>query len=141
MTHMGKHKDIIFGGVVMVAIVAGMIYLISASSNIGAPGAANNSIATGTATSVQSDDWAQGNTNAKVTVIEYADFQCPACAAYYPVVKQLTQDFGTQVKFVYRYFPLQQHQNGRISAHAAEAAGRQGKFWEMHDMLFLHQND
>ncbi|MBI3109796.1 DsbA family protein [Candidatus Daviesbacteria bacterium] len=84
----------------------------------------------------------KGETNAKVTLIEYSDFQCPACAAYYPVVKQLTQEFGQNIYFTYRYFPLSSiHKNARISSQAAEASGKQGKFWEMHDLLFENQNE
>ncbi len=76
-----------------------------------------------------------GDTKSQVTLIEYSDFQCPACGAYYPLVKQLVKDFPN-LAVVYRHFPLQQHGNARIAAQAAEAAGMQGKFWEMHDLLF-----
>ena len=75
---------------------------------------------------------------AKVILIEYSDFQCPACRSYYPMVKKLSQEFAN-LSVVYRHFPLPQHLNARPSAQAAEAAGQQGKFWEMHDMLFDNQ--
>ncbi len=78
------------------------------------------------------------NKNGQVTLIEYSDFQCPACAAYYPVVKQLEKDFPN-LTIVYRHFPLPQHSNAKIASQAAEAAGAQGKFWEMHDLLFDNQ--
>ncbi|MDD5084146.1 MAG: thioredoxin domain-containing protein [Candidatus Moranbacteria bacterium] len=84
----------------------------------------------------------QGKAEAPVTLIEYSDFQCPACAAYAPLVKNLGQDFPDTLKIVYRYFPLTSiHKNATISAKAAEAAHRQGKFWEMQELLFQHQND
>lgn len=73
-------------------------------------------------------------------IVEYSDFQCPACAARYPIVKQFLAS-STNVKFVYRHFPLSQHFNAKKAAIAAEAAGLQGKFWEMHDKLFDNQND
>jgi protein-disulfide isomerase len=77
-----------------------------------------------------------------VTLLEYSDFQCPACAAYEPFINNLHQDFPDTLKIVYRYFPLETiHKNALVSAKAAEAAQRQGKFWEMHDQLFQHQND
>lgn len=76
--------------------------------------------------------------DAKIILIEYSDFQCPACRSYYPMVKKLTQEVPN-LAVVYRHFPLSQHTNARPSAQAAEAAGQQGKFWEMHDMLFDNQ--
>ncbi|MBI5153269.1 MAG: DsbA family protein [Parcubacteria group bacterium] len=84
-------------------------------------------------------DWVKGNRNSKVVLIEYSDFQCPACGAYYPIVKRVTEEFGDKIAFVYRHFPLQQHRNARIASYAAEAAGKQGKFFEMHDKIFESQ--
>lgn len=90
---------------------------------------------------ITNEDPATGNPNVKVTLVEYADFQCPACAAYHPMVKQLLTDYNGKIYFVYRYFPLSAiHQNAMISSLAAYAAGLQNKFWEMHDMLFQTQN-
>ena len=83
----------------------------------------------------------QGNASAKNVFIEYADYQCPACADYSAILKPLTSQFPDTV-FVYRYFPLTQiHPNSVESAVAAEAAGAQGKYWEMHDILFQKQTD
>ena len=84
----------------------------------------------------------KGGATGSATLVEYSDFQCPACSAYYPVVKQLTKEFPQDLHFVYRYFPLSSiHKNARISAQAAEAAGKQNKFWEMHDLLFENQDE
>ena len=91
---------------------------------------------------VSSADWVKGNRESKIVLVEYSDFQCPACGAYHPVVKQLVEEFGNDVAFVYRHFPLRQiHPNADLSARAAEAAGAQGKFWEMHDLLFENQKE
>ena len=91
---------------------------------------------------ITSADWTQGKKDATVSVIEYGDFQCPACGAYFPLVKQLIADYGDRVLFVFRNFPLYgAHQNAEISAKAAEAAGMQGKFWEMLDKLYTNQAD
>ena len=114
-------------------IVGGMIYLISRQgpSSPGGPVAIEITIA--------SDDWVKGNKDAKVVLIEYSDFQCPACALYYPVLNKFSEEFGDRLAIVYRHFPLPQHQHAKSMAYAAEAAGKQGKFWEMHDMIFDNQ--
>lgn len=89
---------------------------------------------------VSPSDWSKGNAQAQVTLIEYSDFQCPACKTYYPILKQLYGEFSDTMLFVYRHFPLQQiHVNAHLAARAAQAAGKQGKFWEMHDTLFENQ--
>ncbi len=90
---------------------------------------------------VTADDHVKGAENGRVTVVEYLDLECAACAAYYPLVKQMEEEFGDRVTFVVRYFPLQGHINGYPAALAAEAASRQGKFWEMHDLLFENQKE
>lgn len=93
-------------------------------------------------TNLTSAGWTIGSDSAKINLIEYSDFQCPACRAYEPFVKQALQDLNGAIKFTYKYFPLiQVHKNALISAKAAEAAGRQGKFWEMHDLLFEKQDE
>src|SRR3989338_3958502 len=91
--------------------------------------------------SVTEGDWVSGSSTAKVTLIEYSDLQCPACAAAQPVVKQIEREFANDISFVYRHFPLTQiHKNAEESAWAAEAAGKQGKFFEMRDKLFDFQS-
>ncbi len=85
-------------------------------------------------------DWVKGSSYANVTLIEYGDFQCPACAAYSGMVGEIAETYGPNITIVFRHFPLTQiHRNAFLGAQAAEAAGRQGKFWEMHDKLFLEQ--
>lgn len=86
-------------------------------------------------------DWIKGDINAPVVVVEYADFQCPACGAYHSLVKEVKNKYGENLAVVFRHFPLSQiHKNAFLSSQAAEAAGMQGKFWEMHDMIFENQN-
>lgn len=93
----------------------------------------------GTPAPVTESDWTSGNKNATTTLIEYSDFECPACAAAEPTVRALREEFGERALFVYRQFPLMGHPVSRPAAAAAEAAGKQGKFWEMHDYLFSGQ--
>lgn len=94
---------------------------------------------------IQSNDWVKGNPEAKLVLIEYSDFQCPACktAAFYG--QQLAADSSTlnqDVAIVFRHFPLTSiHQNAQAAAWAAEAAGLQNKFWEMHDIIFDKQSE
>ncbi len=99
-----------------------------------------NSEFTGDATQIQDDDHTKGNKEAKVTLIEYGDFQCPSCAAAYPILKELEEEYSKEVLFVFRHFPLTTiHPNALSAARAAEAASNQGKFWQMHDQLFETQ--
>ncbi len=77
-----------------------------------------------------------------VTLVEYGDFQCPACAQYYPVVEQVVDKYSKDITFQFRHNPLVSiHPNAFAASRAAEAAGKQGKFWEMYDKLFANQND
>lgn len=92
--------------------------------------------------SVNTNDHAQGNNNADLVIVEYGDYQCPYCGAAYPILKELMREFGGQVKFVFRNFPLSEmHQYARPAAIAAEAANLQGKFWEMHDAIYENQQN
>jgi len=90
---------------------------------------------------VSASDHATGPLDAPVTIIEYADFECPACESYYYVVKQLLSSSTVPIRLVYRNFPLPQHTNALPAALAAEAAGLQGKYWEMHDLIFQNHAD
>jgi NhaA family Na+:H+ antiporter len=86
-------------------------------------------------------DHMRGDVNAPVTLVEYGDFQCPYCGEAYPVVNELLEQFGDQLCFVFRHMPLPDlHPRAPFAAEAAEAAGAQGRFWEMHDRLFEHQH-
>ena len=80
---------------------------------------------------------------AKVTMVEFGDYQCPACGVAYPYIKQITDKYASNpnFNFVFRNFPLAQHPNAPEAAEAAEAAGAQGKYWQMHDMLYTGQAD
>lgn len=89
---------------------------------------------------VSQSDWFKGDKDSKAILAEYSDFQCPACGYYYPMVKQLGDEFSDRIAIVYRHFPLPQHKNAKVAAYAAESAGRQEKFWDMHDMIFDNQN-
>lgn len=87
------------------------------------------------------NEWTKGAKDAKVSIVEYSDFQCPACGAYHPVVEKIVAEYKEKVSFTYRHFPLDQHKNANPTAYAAEAAGKQGKFWEMYSLIFENQRD
>lgn len=82
----------------------------------------------------------RGNANAKITIVEFSDFECPYCGAAQPTVKQIEDTYKDNVKVVFMHFPLPFHPNAQKAAEASECAGDQGKFWEMHDWMFANQN-
>ncbi len=97
---------------------------------------------TSTEITISEKDHVRGKGGAKVTIVEFADFQCPACRAYEPLVRKVVEDNKDTVQLVFRNFPLTQiHPNALLAAKAAEAAGVQGKFWEMHDVLYDKQDE
>ncbi|MDB5166682.1 MAG: bdbD [Candidatus Saccharibacteria bacterium] len=91
---------------------------------------------------VTKNDHFQGPADAPVTMVEYGDYECPYCGQAYYIIKQLQADLGDMLRFVFRNFPLTQiHPDALPAAYAAEAAGLQGKFWEMHDVIYEHQEE
>jgi protein-disulfide isomerase len=89
---------------------------------------------------VSNRDNIYGSTDAVIELVEYGDYQCPYCGEAYPIVKTIQERFGSDLKFVFRNFPLSKiHPQAKIAALATEAAARQGKFWEMHDTIFENQ--
>jgi protein-disulfide isomerase len=124
-------------GLLVIALVGFGIYKLRQWINTPQTGTNSSEIL-----SVKSDDWEKGNPNAKVALIEYADFECPACKIYSSeVLPKLSNDFRDDLKVVYRHFPLPQHTKAVDAAKAVEAAGRQGKFWEMYNLLYKKQNE
>jgi protein-disulfide isomerase len=90
---------------------------------------------------VGANDHVQGPAKGSVTLVEYGDYECPYCGEAYPIVKALQERLADKLRFVFRNFPLAQaHPHAEHAAEAAEAAGAQGKFWEMHDMLYENQD-
>jgi protein-disulfide isomerase len=89
---------------------------------------------------IRDDDHVTGPTTAAVTLVAYCDFECPYCGEAYPVIKQLQVELAERLRYVFRHFPLSdKHPFAEQAAEAAEAAGAQGQFWAMHDLLFEHQ--
>lgn len=85
-------------------------------------------------------DRTRGIPGSRVILVEYGDYQCPACSTYHPIVEEVLAEYGGRITFVYRHFPLRQiHRQADLASRAAEAAGIQGKFWEMHALLYERQ--
>ena len=85
---------------------------------------------------VKDTDYIRGNADAKVTLIEYSDFECPFCATVRPTIDQVLEQYGDDVRLIYRHYPLSFHPQAQKAAEASECAAEQDKFWEMHDKLF-----
>ncbi len=126
----------------LVLVTAGVI-IAGAYGSSSESGNASSTFVSTTAPAIVPTDWAEGNPAAKVTLIEYGDFECPACGEYFPLVQQLIANYSSTVLFVFRNFPLYTiHPFAGISAQAAEAAGLEGgasKYWAMHDILYTDQ--
>lgn len=119
--------------------IVGMLFGLA---KLGTQTAANPGAGTALSVAVGSGDRSKGEATAPHTLVEYSDFQCPACKAYEPMIQQLVKENPDKVRLVYRHYPLRSiHPNAQAGAEAAEAANKQGKFWEMHDMLFNTQTD
>jgi protein-disulfide isomerase len=124
----------------IVLVIGGLV--VAGIYSAGSPSSSSSNFVSTTAPGITASDWKEGNPNAKVTLIEYGDFECPACGAYFPIVQQLVANYSSTVLFVFRNFPLYHvHQNAGISAQAAEAAGLQGKYWQMNNLLYEKQNE
>lgn len=129
--------------VLIVAVSAGTLLLRSSDNE--AKSASNNAANNATNSAVPAGatpPHTKGPANAPVVLEEFADFQCGACANFHKEMKKIQADYGSRLKVIFRNFPLQQiHKNSLEASRAAEAAGMQGKFWEMHDRLFERQGE
>ncbi|MGY4893331.1 MAG: DsbA family protein [Candidatus Saccharimonadota bacterium] len=115
--------------IVLAAIIVGFVAIVLLSRSAGT----DDVITTGSSN-------VYGNPNSKVTLTEYVDFQCEACYAFYPTVKEVKEKYKDTVKFEIKYFPISSsHSNALAAAATAQAAAKQGKFFEMHNMLFERQ--
>jgi len=132
-------KILTWGGFI---IIIGLIIFGLIAANKKAQGITDSNAPVTLNNPVTSSDWSIGSSTAPVTLVEYGDYECPSCGAFHPVLQQLLAAEGpSRVYFIFRNFPLPQHANAMISAEAAGAAGLQGQYWAMHDMLYTNQND
>jgi protein-disulfide isomerase len=117
-----------FWGIIgVIILIFGAIVIINNKSNSGSTASPSHHV--------------EGSNKKNVVLLEYGDYQCPACESYYPVVKQVAEKYKDDIQFQFRNLPLTQiHQNAFVGARAAEAAALQNKFWEMHDLLYDNQS-
>lgn len=142
------NRNKIFISVILITVVllVGGIFLFSNNSG---PSSTNAPVDTSRLVSPSSyrtsgvinGDYLPATSSATVTLVEFGDYECPACALYSPMIKQLLTDFVGKITFVFRNYPLPQHKNALIAAYAVEAAGLQGKYWPMHEKMYATQND
>jgi protein-disulfide isomerase len=138
---------VIIGGVLVAVIVAVVLMSRPTTTNsatqqsYGADAGANASPPTRGPMPGAPNPHARGGANAPVTLEEFSDFQCPACGGLEPGLRRVVNDYGERVRLVFRNFPLSMHRYAFQAARAAEAAGQQGKFWEMHDMIYDNQKE
>ncbi len=131
-----KRSVLWISALVVVAVVVGVVVWISRKPTTQEPASAATPTASAAAQMPPNSTPKPG----EVMLVEYSDFQCPSCAAMFPLVRDIHREYEGRIQFVYRDFPLKQiHMNAERSAWAAEAAGQQGKFWEMADLLFKNQ--
>lgn len=137
---MSKKAWIIFV-IIVIAILGGLIAL-SKKDSINVSGLDQSKIQPASAANGNIAEHVFGNQSGKTTLIEYGDYQCPVCGRAYPILKEVSDTYKDKLTFVFRNNPLTTvHPNARAGSAAAEAAGLQGKYWEMHDMLYEKQND
>jgi protein-disulfide isomerase len=135
---MTKKAWLIFA-VVCVGLIGGVVYL-STSNKIDVSTVDTQQIQKATAQNGNIAEHTYGNMNSKLILVEYADYQCPGCGASFSMVKSLTEKYKDKMGYIFRNYPLTSaHPNAFAAAATAEAAGLQGKFWEMHDVLFTNQ--
>lgn len=133
---MTKEAKILIG-IAGLVLIGGVLLAIFANPQPKDPGAPldTNSL-------IRENNHMTGNKDAKVNIVEFADYQCPACAAAHPIMKRIVDEYkdNPNVNLVFKNFPLDSiHPNARIAAEAAEAAGEQGKYWEMNELLYTNQ--
>ena len=136
---MSKKAWIIF--VAICVVVLGALVFSSNSKKVDVSSVDSNSIIKATDDNGNIADHVFGKADSKVILVEYGDYQCPGCGSAYPIAKSLSEKYKDQLAFVFRNFPLTSiHPNAKAAAGAAEAAGLQGKFWEMHNQLYESQD-
>lgn len=135
---LGENKFLVGIGVATLALILGGVFFFSKSTGKDEQGQDTNF---DKVQLTQNTKHAKGDPNAPVTIVEFADLQCPACQAAQPIIKSTVEKYANNVHFVFRHYPLTVHKNAELAAKAVEAAGEQGKFFEMVDTIYTNQRE
>lgn len=139
---MNKTGWIIFSAIVVLILGGMVVWTRATNPPIDVSNVENNSIIAASSDNGNIADHTKGSDKNKLILVEYGDYQCPGCATAHPNIKSLVEDYKDDLTFVFRNFPLTSiHPNALAAAAAVEAAGLQGKFWEMHDLVYDNQSD
>jgi protein-disulfide isomerase len=135
-------KTWVIFGVICVALLGGLVaFSRSQTPSVDTSGVDPNSVIAASANNGNIADHVEGSATSQVRLVEYGDFQCPSCGGAHPGIKKISEEYGDKLGFVFRNFPLTSiHPNALAAATAVEAAGLQGKYWEMHNLVFESQS-
>lgn len=136
MDQVSQNKGFLISVLVTIALLVGGIFLFSGKDK-----ASSTDQKVADEILIPADSYKTSTGSAQINLVEFGDYQCPACGIYHPFVKKLIEEEGSKVNFVFRHFPLSQHKNAPLASFAAEAAGKQEKFWQMHDKLYESQTE
>ncbi len=141
-----KNKTFIIFGLITLLIFIGGIFLFSKGGNTNVSTKIVNASLLIPQNAVETSGFVNGeylpaSSSSTVTLVEFGDYECPACGMYSPLVKQLLTEFAGKITYVFRNYPLTQHKNAPITSYAVEAAGLQGKYWQMQEKIYATQAD
>lgn len=140
------NKTFIIFGLITLVIFIGGIFLFTKGGSTNVSTKVVNSSLLIPQNAVETSGFVNGeylpaSSSSTVTLVEFGDYECPACGVYSPLVKQLLTEFAGKITYIFRNYPLPQHKNAPITSYAVEAAGLQGKYWEMHEKVYATQAD
>lgn len=141
-----RNKIFLVASLATALIVGGGIFLMSKPTNSTTQSSSIDSSVLVPQDSYKTSGFANGqylaaSESAKITIVEFGDYVCPACGLYAPYIKKILSDYAGKVNYVFRNYPLSYHTNAPLASYAALAAGLQGKYWEMHDKLYSRQSE
>ncbi|HVZ58316.1 MAG TPA: thioredoxin domain-containing protein [Patescibacteria group bacterium] len=137
-----RREGLILGGIglITLVIVVGAAFFLSSPQGV-TPNTPAKVVDTALLYGPEKDRESMGSPSAKVAIVEFGDFECPACGAAHPAVKRILADYKGRIYFIFRNFPLPMHPNAPMAAEAAYAAFKQDKFWQLHDQLYEAQDE
>lgn len=133
------NKQAVLIGIIAVVVIAFIIGLFSFKKTTAPPTTQPSPATSRKDLLIRADSYQKGNANAPLSIVEFIDFQCEACAYVYPIVQKTLDEYGQKARLIVRYWPLEQHKNAKAAIYAAEAAGELDKYWEMYALLMTNQ--